>query len=308
MLAREVVVEADEDFELRAVLGRLRAQQPGCFVYAAGELVGASPELLVRRTGDASRSRCPMAGTVAADAGERRGRARSAESVKDDHEHRFVVDAIVDALAPRCESLDVAAVPELARFSSLAHLTTPIRGILADPAPTALELAAPAAPHAGRRRNTPRRGAVAHPPARDRATAAATPGPVGWVDGRGDGEWAVALRGAEVARPHRRAPLGRGHRRRLRARGGVGRDRGQARPHAPRPRPPLTPALPHSRTPALPHSRTPALPRSPGSEQNVRSAHESVATRELRVARDAWRVAARGYGVTAAATAAQTSR
>ena len=69
MLAREVVVEADEAFALPAVLGRLHAQQPGCYLYAAGDLVGASPELLVRRAGSVAESR-PMAGTVARDAGD----------------------------------------------------------------------------------------------------------------------------------------------------------------------------------------------------------------------------------------------
>src|SRR4029078_5851788 len=53
VLAREVPVDADADFDVRTVLRRLRAQQPGCFVYADGGFVGATPELLVpprRRT------------------------------------------------------------------------------------------------------------------------------------------------------------------------------------------------------------------------------------------------------------------
>src|SRR5581483_6746227 len=115
VLAREVVVEADEDFPVAAVLARLHAQQPGCYVYAAGDLVGASPELLVRRAGAVAESR-PMAGTVACDAGDE-AVAALAESLKDAREHQFVVDAILAALDGRCESLDVAATPEIARFS-----------------------------------------------------------------------------------------------------------------------------------------------------------------------------------------------
>ncbi len=195
VLAREVVVEADEPFALPSVLGRLRAQQPGCYVYAAGDLVGASPELLVRRTGSVAESR-PMAGTVARDAGDA-AVAALAESVKDAAEHQFVVDAIVDALRDRCRSLDIAVTPEIARFSSVAHLVTPIRAVLSDPAPSALELARllHPTPAVG---GTPRAAALAlirELESRDRGRYA---GPVGWVDARGDGEWAVALRGAEV--------------------------------------------------------------------------------------------------------------
>ena len=63
VLAREVVIEADAPFEPATIIERLRATQPGCMVYAAGGFVGATPELLVRRTGSAVVSQ-PMAGTV----------------------------------------------------------------------------------------------------------------------------------------------------------------------------------------------------------------------------------------------------
>jgi menaquinone-specific isochorismate synthase len=207
VLAREVVVEADEPFSLPNVLSRLHAQQPGCYVYAAGDLVGASPELLVRRTGTVAESR-PMAGTVASDAGEA-AVAALAESVKDANEHQFVVDAIVDALQGRCRELDVAAVPEVARFSSVAHLVTPIRAVLADPAPTALELARllHPTPAVG---GTPRAAAldlITRLERRDRGRYA---GPVGWVDAHGDGEWAIALRGAELDGARARLVAGAG--------------------------------------------------------------------------------------------------
>jgi len=81
VLAREIVVEADRPFDLRAALAVLRATQPGCVVYADHSFVGASPELLVRRTGADVTAR-PMAGT-GAQAGE------LARSEKDGREHRF---------------------------------------------------------------------------------------------------------------------------------------------------------------------------------------------------------------------------
>jgi isochorismate synthase len=194
VLARRVDVEADSPFDAREVLARLRADQPHCYLYAVDGMVGASPELLVRRDGLGVESR-PMAGTAVAvdDAALRALRS----SDKDAREHRPVVEAIVAVLDPWCERLLVAAEPEVARFSSVAHLVTPVRGVLRAPPPDALTVARALhpTPAVG---GTPRDAALAairrlEPCGRDRYA-----GPVGWVDCRGDGEWVVALRGAAI--------------------------------------------------------------------------------------------------------------
>ncbi len=206
VLAREVVVEADHAFDVRDVLARLVHQQPGCFVYASDGLVGASPELLVRRTGNVVESR-PVAGTAVAEGEE--SLRRLAASVKDTHEHRLVVDGILDALAPVCTSLD-AGDPEVAVFGPIAHLATPVRGELAGPdAPDALSLARllHPTPAVG---GTPRQAAldaIRELEGFDRGRYA---GPVGWVDARGDGEWAIALRGAELDGTRARLVAGAG--------------------------------------------------------------------------------------------------
>ena len=206
VLAREVVVEADQAFDVRDILARLVHQQPGCFVYASDGLVGASPELLVRRAGNVVESR-PVAGTAVAEGEE--SLRRLAASVKDTHEHRFVVDAILAALAPACTTLD-AGDPEVAVFGPIAHLATPIRGELAGPgAPDALDLARRLhpTPAVG---GTPRQAAldaIRELEGFDRGRYA---GPVGWVDARGDGEWAIALRGAELDGTRARLVAGAG--------------------------------------------------------------------------------------------------
>ena len=63
VLAREVTVEADRPFDVATILTRLRGGHPTCFTFAAGGLVGATPELLVRRRDALVVSR-PMAGTA----------------------------------------------------------------------------------------------------------------------------------------------------------------------------------------------------------------------------------------------------
>jgi menaquinone-specific isochorismate synthase len=194
VLARQVQIEADRPFDLRTVLGRLRGQQPGCFVYAGDGMVGASPELLIRRRGDAVES-IPMAGTSTASDPEAVERLRA--SAKDAREHRPVVEAIVATLAPLCSHVDAVPSPEIALFPPIAHLVTPIRGVLRTGAPDALALALALhpTPAVG---GTPRAIAldtIAELEAHARGRYA---GPVGWVDTRGDGEWAVALRGASI--------------------------------------------------------------------------------------------------------------
>ena len=205
VLAREVLVEADQPFDVRDVLSRLVHQQPGCFVYASDGLVGASPELLVRRTGTVVESR-PVAGTAVAEGDE--SLHRLAESVKDTHEHRLVVDGIVDALTPVCSALD-AGTPEVAVFGPIAHLATPVRGTLAGDPPDALTLARMLHP-------TPAVGGTPRPAALDAIRElegfdrGRYAGPVGWVDARGDGEWAIALRGAELDGTRARLVAGAG--------------------------------------------------------------------------------------------------
>jgi menaquinone-specific isochorismate synthase len=193
VLARAVSVEAERPFNPRSVLTHLRAQQPGCFVYAAGGMLGASPELLIARHGDRVVSR-PMAGTAVPGDG---ALERLAASPKDAREHRPVVDAILEVLGPRCVRVDAAAEPEIDEFADVAHLTTPIHGTLRAPVPDALTLARalhPTPAVAG----TPTPAALAAIARLEPHSRGRYAGPVGWVDARGDGEWAVALRGASI--------------------------------------------------------------------------------------------------------------
>jgi menaquinone-specific isochorismate synthase len=207
VLAREAVVEADQPLDARAVVARLAAAPSGCFVYGAlsepAQLVGASPELLVLRTGREVWSQ-PMAGTA-----PREHAAALRASGKDDREHRAVVEAVVAGLTPYCDELRAAASPEVVPFPSVVHLATEITGTLHEPAPSALDLALALhpTPAVG---GTPRTAAlelIQRVEGFDRGRYA---GPVGWVDANGDGEWAVALRGAELEGTRARLVAGAG--------------------------------------------------------------------------------------------------
>jgi menaquinone-specific isochorismate synthase len=211
VLARQLVLEASSPFDRRVVLDRLRRSHPSCFTYAAGDFVGASPELLIRRRGDEVAS-CPMAGTVRRGATQVEDDALTAglrRSVKEAEEHRLLVEAVVSALAPVCVAPPAAGEPDVVRFPTVSHLATRVSGVLRHPAPSALALA-------GLLHPTPAVGGL--PRAEALATIAALEGfdrglyagPVGWVDASGDGEWAVALRGAQLDGPRARLVAGAG--------------------------------------------------------------------------------------------------
>ena len=210
VLARQVMVRAERPFDLGAVLGRLRAENPRSFTYAAGAFVGASPELLVRRRGLQVMS-MPMAGTATrggSPADDDRLVAAMAASTKEHAEHRLVVGEVARGLAAVCADV-VVEPPQVVRLPTVAHLATTVRGTLGHGSLSALDVASLLHP-------TP---AVAGVPGRaalrtiaeledfDRGLYA---GPIGWVDGRGDGDWAVALRGASIDGDRARLVAGAG--------------------------------------------------------------------------------------------------
>jgi len=91
--------------------------------------------------------------------------------------------------------------PAVEHFGNLAHLVTPIRGELTDTGLDALALARllHPSPAVG---GTPTSAALRVIDELEPFDRGPYAGPVGWVDARGDGEFAVALRGAQVDGAH----------------------------------------------------------------------------------------------------------
>lgn len=216
VLARTLQLSADAPLDGRVVLRRLVAADRAAYGYlvdltAAGEdyagaaLIGASPELLVARSGD--RVMCqPFAGSAprAADPEvDAANGAALAASAKDRHEHRLVIDAMRAALEPLCDDLTITPEPELSRTAAVWHLCTPISGRLRETSTTAIDLALALHP-------TPAVGGVPTEAAAeliaelegDRGFYA---GAVGWCDAAGDGRWVVSIRCAQLSADRRTA-------------------------------------------------------------------------------------------------------
>ncbi len=216
VLARALQLVADAPLDARVILRRLIAADPAAYGYlvdltAAGDdyagvaLVGASPELLVARSGDRVMCR-PFAGSAprAADPElDAENAAALAGSAKNRHEHQLVIETIRDVLEPLCEDLTIAPEPQLSRTATVWHLCTPISGRLRDKSTTAIDLALALHP-------TPAVGGVPTKAATqliaelegDRGFYA---GAVGWCDARGDGRWVVSIRCAQLSADRRTA-------------------------------------------------------------------------------------------------------
>ncbi|HEU4489714.1 MAG TPA: isochorismate synthase [Jiangellales bacterium] len=198
VLARDLVAESAEPVDLRWPLARLAETYPGCWTFAVDGLLGATPEMLVRLDLGLVTSRV-LAGTIRRtgdDAHDLVNAASLARSSKDLEEHEYAVRSVADALAPHCTGMNVPETPFVLHLPNVMHLATDVTGVVGD-GWTSLRLAAslhPTAAVCGTPTEAARR-VIADVEGLDRGRYA---GPVGWMDARGDGEWGIALRCAEV--------------------------------------------------------------------------------------------------------------
>nr|WP_211160408.1 isochorismate synthase [Microbacterium sp. MF43] len=198
VLARDLVGTVPARADLRRLVRALATGYLDTWTFAVDGLIGASPETLVTVSGGEVTARV-LAGTIPRGADNEDDDAASfrlVHSGKDLDEHQYAVQSVLDALEPHTTSLRADDEPFALELPNLWHLATDVAGDIADHA-SALDLVAalhPTAAVAG----TPTDAAVevirrVEPFDRGRYA-----GPVGWVDASGDGEWAIALRCAQI--------------------------------------------------------------------------------------------------------------
>jgi menaquinone-specific isochorismate synthase len=127
-------------------------------------------------------------------------------SMKDQTEHRVVIDVVHDTLLPWCSYLDWEPEPSIVRVANVQHLGTRIEGRLSDPRPDVMTLvrALSPTPALGGHPRSEALGLIASVEGLDRGLYG---GAVGWTDARGNGTWAVAIRCAALSDDRRRARL-----------------------------------------------------------------------------------------------------
>jgi menaquinone-specific isochorismate synthase len=194
VLARDLEASCDSAIDVRWLLARLEERYANTWVFAVDGLVGATPELLVRREKGLVTSRV-LAGTIRRSGDDEHDHALAASlarSSKDLEEHEYAVRSVADALAPHCSSMNVPETPFVLHLTNVMHLASDVTGVLADDS-SALALADALHPSAAVCGTpTVQAGAtIAELEHLDRGRYA---GPVGWIDATGDGEWGIALR------------------------------------------------------------------------------------------------------------------
>ena len=198
VLARDLVGAVPASFSTASAMQKLSESYPDCWTFSVDGLFGSSPETLVSVHGHKVSARV-LAGTTQRGSDSSRDLAQAAKlasSTKDLDEHGFATRSVVDALRPFTQQLTASDEPFTLKLPNLWHLATDISATLV-PGASSLDLVAalhPTAAVAG----TPTAAAVhviAELEPFDRGRYA---GPVGWISANGDGEWAIALRCAQI--------------------------------------------------------------------------------------------------------------
>lgn len=216
VLSRAVEVATHEDIPLQNLLNNLLAINSRGYTFAANtqdgaKLMGASPELLVAKKGSHLISN-PLAGSRPRSESEAlndASRLSLLNTQKDLHEHGLVVEEVERVLSRYCHNLYTPMVPSVIDTQTMLHLSTVLEGQVNDPHLNVLQIAADLHP-------TP---AVCGYPREDAYQAIRKieqfdrgyfTGMVGWCDARGNGEWVVTIRCAEVQKRQMKVYAGAG--------------------------------------------------------------------------------------------------
>ena len=202
VLARDLIADSDAEIDPAALIQSLETEYPSTWLFLVDNLIGATPELLVRLSKSLVTSRV-LAGTIRRTGDEDRDFALAgslAKSSKDLEEHEYAVRSVAEALEPFASSTNVPDAPFVLHLPNVMHLATDVTGVINDSASKVdifklISALHPSAAVCG----TPTEAArnlIGELESMNRRRYA---GPVGWVDAHGDGEMGIALRCGEIS-------------------------------------------------------------------------------------------------------------
>lgn len=202
VLSRLIDITTDAAIDSGVLLERLIAQNPVSYNFHVpladgGVLLGASPELLLRKDGERFSS-IPLAGSARRQPDEvldREAGNRLLASEKDRHEHELVTQAMKEVLRERSSELHVPSSPQLITTPTLWHLATPFEGKANSQENADSGLSAASNPRAERFPHQAATQVIAELEPFDRELFG---GIVGWCDSEGNGEWVVTIRCAKL--------------------------------------------------------------------------------------------------------------
>lgn len=190
VMARDITARTDQTIDLSEVLLHLAAVYPTTWIFSVAGLTGATPEMLASVREGALKSRV-LAGTSAPGAGEQLW-----ESAKDCAEHALAVKSVVDALGPLSSDLEAPEQPFLLDLPNVTHLASDVSAKLTSveaglaPVCEVVRALHPTAAVCG----TPTQAAFEMLSKHELTDRGRYSGPVGWIDGAGEGACGIALR------------------------------------------------------------------------------------------------------------------
>lgn len=189
VLAREDIVASGINADPISVLATLETEYQSCWRYWLGDLIGASPEMLTQIIDGQLLCRV-LAGTCV-----RGEEAALIASAKEQIEHAYAVKSAYRSLKPLLREIEKPSNPFLLRLPTLSHLATDLS--VKNPRISSLEAVAvlhPTAAVCG----TPKAKVEQLIPELEKIDRGHYAGPIGWIDSQGQGEWAIALRCAQI--------------------------------------------------------------------------------------------------------------
>lgn len=198
VLARKMEIEFDNRLSIPYLIEQLRTGQPGSFTFALEKkgncFLGASPERLVKKTGNQILSTC-LAGSAPRSKDPKEDEKLGKDllnDAKNRYEHQLVVKMIRDAFQPICTEMDVPDEPILMKTPAIQHLYTPVVGQV-KPDQSIFKMVEQLHP-------TPALGGVPTKDAlniireKEKMDRGFYASPIGWTDYRGNGEFVVGIR------------------------------------------------------------------------------------------------------------------
>lgn len=202
VLARELRLHFTDIIQAERVLCNLLEEQKDSFTFAFESngdcFIGASPERLVKKAGDSLFSAC-LAGSIGRGSSPEEDVALGQELLTDQKnliEHQYVVDMIKEAMQQTCDEVILPHEPTLMKMKYIQHLYTPVIG--KNRAGTSLLHLVNRLHPTPALGGLPKQAAVVKIREVEQLDRGYYAAPLGWLDYRGNGEFAVAIRSALI--------------------------------------------------------------------------------------------------------------
>ncbi len=199
VFARSLTLHGSTDFEAARIVERLAQRFSTALLFSIDGFIGASPELLVSRRDRTVRAH-PLAGTAARledTALDLAAVEQLRSSSKDRVEHQITIDWLLTELLQFSSYVDAEPEPSIVTLENVHHLGTRVEGVLSEPPASVLELVAAVHPTPAVGGN-PQADALELIRKLEGFDRVRYGGPSGWFDGQGNGQFAVAVRTAQI--------------------------------------------------------------------------------------------------------------